>query len=604
MTVVQARASPAGSVVPLPLHLVRPAALTVGQAFRRAVAVVDRSGLAPVVERALASQTGRRRELTGRAMLIGLAWHAISTGANMHLTAVAALLGGANDEQAQVLGTHRRVSYRQVEDTFGKLVRAALAGLVVPHDHDLADLVTGEVLPCPGRAGGCRHEELTLDDVAARLLAASLPGSVAATGVLAVDSTDYETWACRQTWTTNPDTDPDALPVPPPSSSPRSKGRKPELTDRPGWPVRGDDGRWQHTKDPDARAGHRSGSNGSRGEVFVGYDLHTLVDVPAFGGDPLPHVIRAIALRPGGAHKGKAGIDGLDAAVRAGSGAGLQVAEVLADRGYTYCRAETFALPLIARGVELVLDLHSQQRGQRPGPVTGTVWVDGALFSTSLPDTLRRLEPTRLGMTKAEKAQRREEFDRRQPYAFRAHGKLDAEFGSQRRKGPALAAAVRCPNVPASLRLPLALPTTSCATGSPCGCGLTITVGPEDHGRERQRLLWGTTRWAASYGRRTGVESSNAEIKKNHAVMDRGYTRVFGLAKNTLLLAFGLAGVNIRLLRHWYARRGQPDPWAIELGESHDLPPLPEQRTSRPPRRPSLHQLISRRGPPGPEHKP
>lgn len=597
----KARASPAEAVAPLPLHLVRPEALTVGRAFRRAVALVDRSGLAGAVEDALVSSTGRRRELSGRALLIGLAWHAVSTGADMHLTGVAALLGRANDEQARELGVHRRVSYRQVEDTFRKLVRAAVVGLVVPHDHELADRSTGEVLPCPGRAGGCRFQELTLDDVAARLLAASLPAAVPPTGALAVDSTDYETWACRQSWTTSSDADPDALPVAAPAKDrPRSKRAEPELPDRPGWPLRGEDGRWQHTKDPDARAGHRSGSNGARGEVFVGYDLHTLVDVPTFGGDPVPHVSRAIAVRPGGAHKGAAGIEALDAAGRTG----VHVDELLADRGYTYCRTETFALPLMARRVELVLDLHRTQRGQRPGPVPGTVWVDGALFSTALPEPLRRLEPTRLGMSKAEKAQRREKFDRRQPYAFRVHGKLDPEFGTQRRKGPALAAAVRCPNVPASLRLPLALPTTNCAEGSTCGCGLTITLGPEDHGRERQRLLWGTTHWAASYGRRTGVESSNAEIKKNHAVMDRGYTRVFGLAKNTLLLAFGLAGVNIRLLRHWHARRGQPDPWSLEMGETCDLPPLPEQRTSRPARRPSLHQLIARRGPPDGNHHP
>lgn len=516
------------------------------------------------------------------------------TGADLHLTGVAALLGRARPEQARELGVRRRVRYRQVEDTFGKLARAAVAGLVVPHDHEAADGCTGEVLRCPGRAGGCRFAELTLDDVAARLLAASLPTSVPPTGVLAVDSTDYETWACRQSWTISPDADPDALPVTPsPTSSTglRSARRAAELTDRPGWPILGQDGRWQHTKDPDARAGHRSGSNGARGQVFVGFDLHTLVDVPAFGGDPVPHVVRAIALRPGGAHKGTAGIDVLDAATRTG----VQVDELLADRGYTYCRTKTFALPLMARRVELVLDLHRTQRGQLPGPVPGTVWVDGALFSTALPDTLRRLEPTRLGMTKTEKAQRREEFDRRQPYAFRAHGKLDPKVGTQRRKGPALAGAVRCPNVPASLRLALSLPTTCCAEGSACGCGLTITLGPEEHGRERQRHLWGTTRWAASYGRRTGVESSNAEIKKNHAVMDRGYTRVFGLAKTTLLLAFGLAGVNIRLLRHWSARRGQPDPWALELHETSDLPPLPEQRASRPARRPSLHQLIGER---------
>ena len=83
-----------------------------------------------------------------------------------------------------------------------------------------------------------------------------------------------------------------------------------------------------------------------------------------------------------------------------------------------------------------------------------------------------------------------------------------------------------------------------------------------------------------------------------------GYTRVFGLAKNKLLLAFGLAGVHIRLLRHWHARRGQPDPWAAELGETHDLPLLPERRANRPARRPSLHQLIPQRGPPGAEHRP
>ncbi len=171
----------------------------------------------------LESRTRRRRELPGRALLIGLAWHAVLTGADMHLTGVAALLGRASAEQARELGVRRQtsdqpVSYRQVEDTFGKLIRAAVAGLVVPHDHELADRRTGEVLPCPGPAGGCRHQVLTLDDIAARLLAASLPPSVPSTGAFAVDSTDYETWACRQSWTATPDADPDALPVAPPRS--------------------------------------------------------------------------------------------------------------------------------------------------------------------------------------------------------------------------------------------------------------------------------------------------------------------------------------------------------------------------------------------------
>jgi len=74
-----------------------------------------------------------------------------------------------------------------------------VAGLVVPHDHEVADRRTGEVLPrrAGGRAGGCRFQELTLNDIAARLLAVAA-GSGCLDGVLAVDSTDCKTWACRQ----------------------------------------------------------------------------------------------------------------------------------------------------------------------------------------------------------------------------------------------------------------------------------------------------------------------------------------------------------------------------------------------------------------------
>ena len=38
----------------------------------------------------------------------------------------------------------------------------------------------------------------------------------------------------------------------------------------------------------------------------------------------------------------------------------------------------------------------------------------------------------------------------------------------------------------------------------------------------------------------------------------------------TTLLAFGLAGMNTRILNAWYTSRGLPEPWAAVLAEPPD----------------------------------
>ncbi|MDF8263965.1 hypothetical protein P4R38_06900, partial [Luteipulveratus sp. YIM 133296] len=43
---------------------------------------------------------------------------------------------------------------------------------------------------------------------------------------------------------------------------------------------------------------------------------------------------------------------------------------------------------------------------------------------------------------------------------------------------------------------------------------------------------------------------------------------------NAVLLAIGLAGLNIRRLHHWSTTRGRPDPWEVALGEPPDTRPL------------------------------
>jgi hypothetical protein len=104
-------------------------------------------------------------------------------------------------------------------------------------------------------------------------------------------------------------------------------------------------------------------------------------------------------------------------------------------------------------------------------------------------------------------------------------------------------------------------------------CGITVTIGPSNHASTRQREVWGTTAWTHDYGRRSVVESSNAELKHHRLALVRGFTRVFGTIKNSLLIAFAIVGVNVAILRTWHAHRLQPEPWAEFLGDPQ--PPHP-----------------------------
>lgn len=108
-------------------------------------------------------------------------------------------------------------------------------------------------------------------------------------------------------------------------------------------------------------------------------------------------------------------------------------------------------------------------------------------------------------MTEAEKAQLRDVFTVREPYLFVVHDAHDDERGTQRFRGPAVDGhpfRARCPNTPASMREPHTIPTTMRVTGEKCGCGKTVTVKDPDHERDRQRLLWQSTRWAECCNKR------------------------------------------------------------------------------------------------------
>lgn len=496
------------------------------EAFRRGVHLGTRPVLQEVAE-AMVASTGRPRTHSWRTLFSLLAIAAVVDTGELLLAKAKRVAQVLTPEQAERIGLTQPVTYRQIEAAVTDLV----AGFEWRVNHG-----TGEARP-PRIA-------MSLDTFTTRLVAEALPRCLRRTTTIAVDSTDAESHFSRRSWT--PGKTSDAVD----GVLPESEVELPEKrVNRRGYPFTGPDGRYIHCYDREAREGYRAGKNFNRKELFLGMDIHLATTVPELGENGFASLFVGAVIRPAGDGKGEAGI----ALVDSMSEAGMRPKTVLADRGYTYLKSKSWADQLMERSIVQFLDLHQNQRGTRPGPKPGTIWVDGGLFVDALPKRLRNLPGVnQRGLTTPEKAARIAAFDERDCYAFKPLGHPDLAGRKQRVRGPAADGRLRCPNYPRSmLKDPSTRPTTNC-TPTGCSCGAAPTLGPEDMTRERQLARWGTTPWAESYGRRSHIESGNASAKVHHGRLGRGSTRVLGRARTTLLLAFILAAVNIRILLDCY----------------------------------------------------
>lgn len=517
--------------------------------FRRAVRAVRAGDLAQIVQDDMTAKVGRARAQTWEATFVLWMIVALEGGASdLHLTKAQTVADRLSDKQCEEIGLRRPVPYSQMESALADLADAM---------EETVDQATGEVKPA--------RLSVSLTEFATRLVSQVLPASLRRRATLAMDSTDFETWHRRRSWASHmkPDDAPDALP-----EDDFDAGRK-GGSNEPGWPLTRADGRLQHTWDPDACEGYRTGKNRNRKSTFVGWDAHLITQVPEQGGAAEAHLVVGVALAPAGSYKADAGLDLLDAVTRLHGKPEI----VLVDRGYSYAKQECWALPLAERGIEQVFDLHTTQRGARPGPIPGTIWLDGAVFVDGLPNNLRSLPGYRLGMSAEDKAQLAEQYDNRAAWAFSTMGGPHPTRSTQRMRGPAQAGRVRCANNPRSKRLdPGTRPTTKCVKGTPCACGKTLTLPREEMAQVRQADLFGTTAWKASYGRRSGVESLNASTSLHHGKVGRGSTRVLGTRRNGILLAFLLAAVNVHILlaRYGYDISNPPP-------EGTEITPLPSK---------------------------
>lgn len=391
------------------------------------------------------------------------------------------------------------------------------------------------------------------------ILTTSLPSHIPAMQALALDATGIQSWARGKT-SRRAAEEPDGGCV------------DPESEDAPKALKAANDSLCAFDKD--ARFGYRTKTYSNGSSRVFGYNMVSIVGIPAVGEvkDRAPILTQGIRLRPANAGVVDPGLALLDSYTEKSQ----SLAEVINDRAWTYALAEQWAYQLRARGIEQILDLHPNDRGARD--FEGIRMVDGAPHCPSMPDHLVDIaRPARFSVGELRKnataeqvrqhkadsqalAEFREKIAERQTWAFRRVAGPDAN-GKERWECPAQAGKRICANCPLSQMFDESTPTVNdppTGVDKPkCCTQRTVTIPGNVTPKIRQRLYWGSAEWIASFNRRTYVEGSYGNMKNpNTENITRGWCCVVGLVKTSLLLAVAVAASNIRLLRAWAKRTG------------------------------------------------
>jgi hypothetical protein len=405
-------------------------------------------------------------------------------------------------------------TYRQFSDTFSVLCRA-IDPTPVPSFRGVPDHARALHLAAARTGVEAEAKKVLLDGVSDTLLEASVPTAYkSASSSLAVDWTDHETWSRAR-----PQGDP------------------------------------QPANDPDASFGHaKRNAPGARDYLFFGYYAGVATMVRDEGGAPVPELVRRIALHAPCVDPAAVMVQTLLRLCRDG----IALGDVLADCGYSNRLPETFAAPLRRAGANLVMDLHPGDRGPR-GTFEGAIAANGALYCPATPEALLNLGPLKRGASEEEIAAHDARFAELTRYRFSALSAPDAD-GYQRVVCPAAAGKVRCPHKEASLALSYAHPSVSQPPAEPprCCAQVSITVAPQVNEKTRQKHDYAGPSHRASYTRRTAAERTYASLADpSVGGIRRGWCRLFGVAKNTLMYALAVVVRNVRIVESFERRQAQ-----------------------------------------------
>jgi hypothetical protein len=353
-----------------------------------------------------------------------------------------------------------------------------------------------------------------LQDVLDRLLEASIHVlGVPDSGSYAIDWTDLEAWA----------------------RPPRTHGTRPGA-------------------DPEAAWGHRTSTHPAQSELFYGYYLQAVTSVKDERGPDVPELVRRIHLA-GCQHDPPTQIIPVIQRLVA---TGIPVGDLLADSGYSYRQPETFALPARALGIQLIIDLHPNDRGPK-GTHNGATTCNGALYCPATPKQLLHLAPLPPATTPEQTLLHDQHTRELARYKLAAITAPDTD-GYRRAGCPAAHRKIRCPLHPDSLTLPHDRPTIHTPPEHPPACctQTTITVPPSINAKTAQKHDYPSAAHRNSYARRTAAERTFATIKDPATTtLARGACRLTGITPNALHTATAMIARNIRIADAHAARQAE-----------------------------------------------
>lgn len=472
-------------------------------ALGRAEAVVDASGVAPLIE-AMLPMGVRRRQLSVRTLLVGMLV-VLGDGRCAHLTRVhGALVSLPEDDRLRLgvsvewaAGPHI-LTYRQVERTFSLVVHALA--------HDTPD--------------GTPTEDL--QGVLDALVEASVPDAAKeASASLAIDWTDVESFSTRRT--------------------------KPTGT----------------YADEEAAWGHRKGGGpGEKDNLFFGYYLSLATMVRDGDGPEVPELVRRMNLVACDHDP----VPGMVEVLVAMAKAGIPLGDVVADSGYAHRVAAHFALPLRAAGASLVMDLHPHDRGTQ-GTHQGAISWNGNCYCPAAPTRLFDLSPLARGASREETAAHDARLEELNRYKLGRISATDADgyhrLACPAMVGK-VRCALRVTSMTLDVTHPEVISPPEHPPA--CCTQQTITVAPSVNQKTAQRHDYLSAPWRRSYARRSAVERSNARIK-DPATIDvaRGWCRQMGLVPMSIWLCCALLVRNLAVADAFAVRQAE-DERRIRLG--------------------------------------
>jgi hypothetical protein len=252
----------------------------------------------------------------------------------------------------------------------------------------------------------------------------------------------------------------------------------------------------------------------------------------------------------------------------------IQIDDLLADSGYAYRVPATWALPLRRLGIDLVQDLHPNDRGPH-GTHHGAVCHNGRLYCPATPKALLDISPLPRAANSEQTAIHDQQCAELATYKLSAITAHDHD-GYHRTICPAVQGKLRCPHRPASLTLPHDRPTILKAPEHPptCCTQQTITVPPTINAKTAQKHDYPSPQHRASYQRRTAAERTFATITDPATnTIARGWCRLTGLTPNALLTAIVLIARNLRIADAFTARQTENEQRA-----ANGLPPKQRKR--------------------------